>query len=120
MFRPRTIRQRRERARKGQVAAVATTLCLLLVVTFLSNYLVYQLPGQMADVEFQHLTQVENQLARLQATILAQAERPAFPLTIDTPISLGSTGQPPFGPPAAGTVGPEPGSVSVGGAYQLN
>ncbi|MCI4367191.1 MAG: hypothetical protein L3K08_05525 [Thermoplasmata archaeon] len=117
---PRTIRQRRSRARKGQVAAVATTLALLLVVTYLSNYLVYQLPGQMGQVEFEHLVQVEDQLARLQATVFAQAARPYVPISIESPITLGSPGEPPFGPPSAGTIGPEPSSVAVSGAYQLN
>jgi hypothetical protein len=116
----RTIRQRRARALKAQVSAVATSLALLLVVTYLSNYLVFQLPGQMGDVEFEHLVEVENQFSRLQATIVAEPSRATLPLTLDSPVTLGSLSVPPFGPPSLGTIGPEPSGVSVAGAYQLN
>jgi hypothetical protein len=116
----RTIRQRPRRARKAQVAAVATTLVLLLVVTYLSNYLVFQLPDQMGDVEFQHLVLVENQMERLQATINAQAARAVIPLTLTTPVSLGSLGVPPFGPPAQGTLASEPSGVGLNTSYELD
>jgi hypothetical protein len=102
------------------VSAVAVTLGLMLVVTFLSNYLVFQLPGAMGQVEFEHVIQVENQLSRLQATILAQATHPSFPLSISSPVTLGSGSVPPFGPPSLGSIGPETNGVSQSVNYQLD
>ena len=120
MLRFRTIRQRPQRARKGQVAAVATIFGLLLVVTFVSNYLVAQLPGQLTNAEFNHVIQVENQLSRLQATILAQAANPGFGVALSAPVTLGSAAVPPFGPPAAGQVGPEIGQIRTTSNYVVS
>jgi hypothetical protein len=93
------------------VSALVTVLGLLLVVTFIANFVLLQLPGQMQELEFEHTLQVENQLARLQATILAQANNPNIPLTLSSPITLGSQSLPPFGIPTIGTVGAEPPTV---------
>ena len=119
MVRFRTIRQRRLRARKGQVAAVATVLGLLLVTTFLANYLQQQLPAALTAAEFDHVLQVENQLARLQATINAQARSQAPGLVLASPITLGSAAAPPFGPPTTGIVTPEAASSQLSTAYAL-
>jgi hypothetical protein len=100
----RTIRQRRRRANKAQVAAVATVLGLLLVVTFLSNFLSQQLPAALTASEFAHDLQVEDQLAQLQATILAESHSIAPGLALASPVTLGSAAVPPFGPPASGTI----------------
>ena len=102
------------------MSAVATVLGLLLVVSFLSNYLVNQLPGEMGDVEFGHLVQVENQVERVQATILQQASHPGIALPMSSPITLGSSGVPPFGPPSLGTVAPESAGVGTSNNYYLD
>jgi hypothetical protein len=116
----RTIRQRPRRSHKAQVSAVATSLALLLVVTYLSNYLVYQLPGEMGQVEFQHLVQVENQMERLQATVLALAARSVIPLTIASPITLGSLSDPPFGTPAQGSIQSESPKIGLNTSYEVD
>jgi hypothetical protein len=67
----RTIRQRRWRSRKAQVSAVATIFGLLLVVSFIANYLSTVLPGQMEVNELSHIATVENELSRLQAIAYA-------------------------------------------------
>lgn len=120
MLRLRTIGQRRHRARKGQVAAVATVLALMLVVTFISNYLVQQLPQQLTNAEFNHVIQVEDQLERLQTTVLAQERAAGQGLTLSSPVTLGSASVPPFGPASAGSVGPEAGSVRTTSNYVVS
>jgi hypothetical protein len=100
------MRQRRHRARKGQVAAVATILGLLLVVSFVANYLSNVLPAQMEVNELSHITTVEDQLGRLQAVLYAGSldDRTDLPLT--QPVTLGSSGQPPFGAADSGILSP--------------
>jgi hypothetical protein len=115
----RTIRQRRRRARKGQVAAVATVLGLLLVVTYLSNYLEQQLPAALTSSEFTHVLQVENQLAQLQATILVESESIAPGLALASPVTLGTGGVPPFGPPTSGAILPESTTIDTTASYAL-
>lgn len=119
MVRFRTIRQRRRRARKGQVAAVATVLGLLLVVTFLSNFLEQQLPAALTASEFAHVLQVENQLGELQATILAESHSIAPGLALASPVTLGSAAVPPFGPPTSGTIMPESANIRSSASYAL-
>jgi hypothetical protein len=75
--------------RKAQVSAIATLFGLMLLVTMISNYLLYQLPQQMTQVEFQHTLQVENQLSSLQSAVYAQAGKPSLLATISSPITLG-------------------------------
>ena len=113
------MRQRGRRAKAGQVAAVATVLGLLLVVTFLSNFLETQLPAAVTAAEFDHILQVENQLARLQATVLAQVHSVAPGLNLPSPVSLGSRAVPPFGPPSAGSIAPESALAKLTGSYSL-
>jgi hypothetical protein len=115
----RTIRQHRRRATRGQVAAVATILGLLLVVSFISAFVLQPLPKQMAALEFQHALQVENQLARLQATILAEAQNPQFGLALTSPVTLGSQAAPPWGAASPGQILPESGSIRTVTNYQL-
>jgi hypothetical protein len=115
----RTIRQRRRRARKGQVAAVATVLGLLLVVTFVSNFLEEQLPATLTDTEFAHVLQVEDQLAQLQATILVEGQSIAPGLALASPVTLGSAGDPPFGPATSGSIVPESANVDTLATYAL-
>jgi hypothetical protein len=109
-----TIRHRHSRARKGQVSAVATILALLLVVSFIANFIVGQLPGEMAQLETTHILTVEDQLARLQATIAAEAQNPGTHVALVSPVTLGSGADPPFGQAATSSIQTEiPGVGSV-------
>jgi hypothetical protein len=110
--RSRPLRKWRLRGRRGQVAAVATILGLLLVVTFLANYLTATLPGQMSVNDLEHNVQVENQVGGLQALIAAAASQNAVGAQLSQPITLGSAGQPPFAGPDSGAIGP--GNLSGG------
>ena len=97
----RTIRQRRDRARRGQVSAVATILGLLLFVSLLSNYVILQLPNTMSTLEYQHVLTLENEFGRLQTALLAEVDT-GDSITLTVPVSLGSIPSPPFGPAASG------------------
>ncbi|MCI4337499.1 MAG: hypothetical protein L3K17_10025, partial [Thermoplasmata archaeon] len=115
-----TIRYRRARARKGQVSAVAVILGLLLVVSFIANFIVAQLPGQMAQLETTHILTVENQLARLQATILAEAQNPGTHVALVSPVTLGSGASPPFGQAATSSIQTELAGVGTVANYQVS
>ena len=108
MARFRTIGQRRGRARKAQVSAIAVVLSLLLIVSFIANFITTQLPGEMSQIEFQHIVQVRDQLARFQATILAEALENGPKLAVPSPVTLGSDSVPPFGPPVSSSITPLP------------
>ena len=115
----RTSRHRRawrRRSRKAQVSAVATLFGLLLIVTFISNYILYVLPPQASQAEFQHLLQVENQVGALQATLNAQATRVGLPIPISSPITLGTAPVPPFGYAGTGSVSLQAGNPANGTA----
>jgi hypothetical protein len=114
-----TIRHRRARARKGQVSAVATILALLLVVSFIANFLVGELPGDMEQNETAHILQVEDQLARLQATITAEAQDQGTKVALVTPVTLGSQADPPFGQAATSSIQTELPGVGTVGTYQI-
>ena len=96
----------RRRGRRGQVAAVATILGLLLFVTMLANYLATQLPAQMRLNDANHALAVENQLARFGATLEAVALADVIGGVVSQPISLGSLGAPPFASADGASVGP--------------
>jgi hypothetical protein len=109
----KTLRQRGGRARRGQVSAVATVFGLLIVVTFISNFLLLQLPGEEASSEYNHLLQVENQVAGLDAVLDAEVKQASFGYTLTQPVTLGSTGVPPFGPPASSSLYLQPDSLNA-------
>lgn len=115
----RTIRQRRLRARKGQVSAVATVLGLLLVTSMIAEFVLVQLPNEMEQNEFEHLLLVENQLGRLQATVTAQAQHPATGFAISSPVTLGSAAQPPFAPASSASLGPEGPNTTASFTYTM-
>ncbi|MCI4337552.1 MAG: hypothetical protein L3K17_10290, partial [Thermoplasmata archaeon] len=115
-----TIHQRRYRARRGQVSAVATILGLLLVVAFIANFIIAQLPGQMDQFETSHILMVENQLARLQATIAAEAQISGTHVALASPLTLGSQADPPFGLAASSSVQTELTSVGTVVSYQIS
>jgi hypothetical protein len=110
------LRKWRLRGRRGQVAAVATILGLLLVVTYLANYLTTTLPGQMSVNDLQHDVQVENQVGRLQALIAAGVASDAVGAQLSQPITLGGAGQPPFAGADSGWI--SPGNLS--GSFKAN
>ena len=120
MLRFRTIRQRRHRARAAQVAAVATVFGLMLVVTFISAFVLQPLPSEMTAIEYTHMLQVENQLSRLQAMILAQASSSERVLTLSSPVTLGSGSVPPWSQPSQGAIQPEGGSIRAQESYQIS
>jgi hypothetical protein len=115
-----TIRYRRARARKGQVSAVAVILGLLLVVSFIANFIVAELPGQMSQLETTHILTVENQLARLQATIAAEAQNPGTQVALVSPVTLGSGASPPFGQAATSSIQTELAGVGTVANYQVS
>lgn len=88
-------------------------------MTFISAFVLQPLPAEMAALEVQHILQVENQLSRLQATILAEAQSPQFHLALSSPITLGSQALPPWGAASPGQILPEGGSVRTVTNYQI-
>ncbi len=105
----------RRRSRRGQVSAIVTLFGLLLVVTFIGNYLTNTLPGQMESNDLSHGLLVENQVGRL-ASLLARAASSGSPGDQFTqPISLGSSGEPPFAAPDSSTLsaGPNGSGITV-------
>ena len=60
MPRASRVRNWRRRGRRGQVAAVATLLGLLLVVTFIANFLTTVVPNQMQVNDLNHEVTVES------------------------------------------------------------
>ncbi|MGA8304020.1 MAG: hypothetical protein WA547_05835 [Thermoplasmata archaeon] len=116
MNRRSRLRKWRLRGRRGQVAAVATILGLLLVVTFIANYLTATLPGQMSVNELNHEIQVQDQVGRLQALLEAASSADTVGAQFTQPITLGGAGQPPFAGPDSGYI--SPGNVS--GNFTIN
>jgi hypothetical protein len=99
-------RKWRLRGRRGQVSAIATILGLLLVVTFIANYLTTTLPNEMSVNDLNHIVQVENQVGRFQALLEAASADDAIGAQLTQPITLGSIGVPPFASTDPATVGP--------------
>jgi len=98
------------------VSAVATILGLLLVVTFIANYLTTQLPNQMSVNDLNHEVQVENQVGRLAAQLTAVAQSGVTGATVSQPITLGSDASPPFAASDSGVL--SPGNLS--GGFKVN
>lgn len=86
----------RRRGRRAQVAAVATILGLLLVVTFIATYLTTTLPNQMQVNDLNHELQVEDELGALTAQLVAATQADAIGAQLSQPVALGSAGAPPF------------------------
>jgi hypothetical protein len=89
-------RRWRRRGRRAQVAPVATILGLLLVVTFIANYISTTLPSQMSVNDVSHGTTVENQLGKLYALLAAVSGTGEVGAQVSQPISLGTDPAPPF------------------------
>lgn len=99
---------------------MATVLGLLLFVSFLASYVFQAIPGQMQTNEFVHGLLVENQLAQLQSTVLAEAKHQNSRVAVLTPVTLGTSPDPPFVPSSTSALSPESTSASVGVGYSLN
>jgi len=95
----------RRRGRRAQVAAVATLLGLLLIVTIIASYLTTQLPNQMQANDLDHELAVENQLGRAVALLDAASDANLAGAQLTQPLALGSDGVPPF-------AGPDPSYLS--------
>lgn len=93
-----------------------TILGLLLVVSFVANYLSTTLPAQMRVNDANHNLLLENQLGRLASIASAAAAMNRVGSVVTQPISLGSQGQPPFAPPEGASVIPG----SSGSALSIN
>jgi hypothetical protein len=88
------------------VSAVAVILGLLLVVTFIANYLTTTLPNTMGQNDLAHEAQVQDQVAQLGGVMLIAAQQGAIGAQISGPISLGSAGAPPFAGQDPSTITP--------------
>jgi hypothetical protein len=105
LARPSRSRKWRRRGRRGQVAAVATLLGLLLVVTFIANFLTTVVPNQMQVNDFNHALAVEDQFGRLAALLASAGADGSSGIQVVQPISLGSDGVPPWTPPDGASLG---------------
>jgi hypothetical protein len=102
------------------VSAIATLLGLLLVVTVLANYLATQLPAQMAVNDANRTALVEDQITRLAGGLEALAQTGRIGGIVTQPITLGSLGAPPFGPPDGATIGPLTHSSKIVASFTLS
>ncbi|MGA8709801.1 MAG: hypothetical protein WB786_01000 [Thermoplasmata archaeon] len=109
----------RRRSRRAQVSAVATILGLLLVVTFIANYLATTLPNTMGQNDLQHEVIVENQVAQLSALSQVTAQSGALGSEISQPITLGSASAPPFANADSSTVLPGNATGGLGVSFTL-
>ena len=79
-------------------------------MTFIANYLTTTLPNQMSINDLDHELQVENQLGRFQALLEQVADVGAVGAPVSQPVTLGSSGLPPFADADFGSIGPLNGS----------
>ena len=117
--RPSAARKWRRRGRRAQVSAVATIFGLLLVVTFIANYLSATLPNEMSVNDLNHNVQVENQLAHLQALLQRVSSTGVVGAPALQPVSLGSASLPPFAPADGGSVLPIPGEPAARSSFSI-
>jgi len=101
------VRKWRLRGRRAQVSAIATILGLLLVVTFIANYLTATLPNAMSVNDLNHVVLIENQVGRLQALLQAASQDNAVLAQLTQPVTLGGQGIPPFASADPAMIGPE-------------
>jgi hypothetical protein len=98
------VRSWRRRGRKAQVSAVATILGLLLVVTFIANYLTTTLPQYMSVNDVNHDLLVQNEVGRFAALLSAVSSARAVDAALTQPVVLGSEGLPPFATPDSASI----------------
>jgi hypothetical protein len=102
------------------VSAVATILGLMLVVTFIANYLSTTLPQNMSIYDVNHDLLTENEVGRLSALLEQAASQDAVGAELSQPFVLGSQGLPPFAPQDAGSIGSEASGASENLAFTLS
>ena len=98
---------------------MATILGLLLVVTFIANYLSTTLPNTMGQNDLQHDVEVQNQLAQLAALMQVTAASEAISAQVSQAVSLGSVGAPPFAAADSSTIAPGNQSSGLGVNFTL-
>ncbi len=91
---------------------MAVILGLLLVVTFIANYISTTLPNTMAQNDLQHEVLVQNQVSELSALVQETAEAGAVGAQVSQPVTLGSASAPPFAGQDSSTI--SPGNLSAG------
>ncbi len=79
-------------------------LGLLLVVTFIANYLATTLPAQMATNDVEHDLTVENQVGLFSTLVSDAISAGVVGTEVSQPITLGSMGDPPFAGPDGGSL----------------
>lgn len=107
------------RSRRGQVAAIATLLGLMLFVTMLANFFATQLPAQMRVNDANRALTVENQFAALSAAMRGVAQADALGGLLTQPVSLGSAPDPPFAPADGGSIGPGAAGAGINITYHV-
>lgn len=85
---------------------MATILGLLLVVTFVANYLTTTLPQYMSVNDINHNLLVENEAGRMAALLREASAQKAVDAQLSQPFVLGSAGLPPFAASDGGAIGP--------------
>jgi hypothetical protein len=79
-------------------------LGLLLVVTFIANYLATTLPAQMATNDVEHDLTVEDQVGLFATLVADSISEGVVGTLVSQPITLASMGDPPFAGPDGGTL----------------
>jgi hypothetical protein len=87
------------------VAAVATLLGLLLVVTFIANFLTTIVPNQMSVNDLNHTVAVENEIGRLSSLLAAAGGSGGPGQQFVQPVTLGSDSVAPWTQPDSSSVG---------------
>lgn len=83
---------------------VATLFIIMLGVAFISNYVATSVPQNMYNVEYAHSDIVYNQFMNIQADINQELYTQNTFVTVYTPITAGTSGEPPFASGSGGTL----------------
>ena len=94
----------------------------MLFVSFLSTFVLGQLSTQMAALEFQHEVQVEDQMSVLQTAVLESVAALSGngSTYLSSPVTLSSSGSPPFGTPSSGSLLVESDKVATTASFGLS
>ncbi len=85
---------------------MATILALMLLVTFIANYLTTTLPQTMSVNDINHDLVVQNEVGRFAALLSQAASNGAVGAELTQPFVLGSVGQPPFAQQDGSSIAP--------------
>lgn len=114
-----SVRRWRRHSRRAQVSAVATIFGLMIVVTFLANYIATTLPNQMAVNDLNHEIQVEDQLGSFRALLQAVSGTGIVGAPALQPVALGSAAAPPFASADSGSILPIPGEPQAQSNFSI-